>query len=537
MRKSTKIAVVLAAAALLVAGFAFTTLAKGWVKEAEGVFYYEDQYGMKEYNTWEKSGTDYYYLGDDGYMVTNTLVEYEGNYYWCDETGAKVTNKWIKVPADEADMEELDVEYRWYRFDKNGKAITSAKGYKDDEGYQYYFTTDGKMLFGYVDAEGQRMTLTQDDVYVNGQGYPYYCGTNDEGRVQKGVWVKENKTSNYDAYETDTTFWVYYKSNGKRANGIDDPNGTIYKGVRYYFKDFGQMKNGWDVLTDSKATASYFGGADDGKLMKKGWVYALPWDAEDSDNKAGTKKWFYFQNNGVAIDKQGVYKLNGKYYAFADATGANKAGKMLSGIVEVEFTNDITEEGTKVTAVSTSNTKLSDWTKERIENYYFFSNDYANDGSMKKGITFNQEFFDDTYALTLDKTGKLANGLISKRYYKNGVLVKASEDFRYEVKPVWYLDDKNQWKDKYVLVSVSGSEVTKGTFADADGSYFAVLNGNIFKAESSILCPAQAASNFYKAGCKEATFKYDGDYYKVKEGIAKDGYTTLVVEKTVAPTK
>ena len=48
MRKSTKIAVVLAAAALLVAGFAFTTLAKGWVKEAEGLYYYEDADGKAD---------------------------------------------------------------------------------------------------------------------------------------------------------------------------------------------------------------------------------------------------------------------------------------------------------------------------------------------------------------------------------------------------------------------------------------------------------------------------------------------------------
>ena len=42
-----------------------------------------------------------------------------------------------------------------------------------------------------------------------------------------------------------------------------------------------------------------------------------------------------------------------------------------------------------------------------------------------------------------------------------------------------------------------------------------VKEGKIYKANSAELCPAQMASNFNKAGCKAAEFKFDGVNYIV----------------------
>ena len=518
MRKSTKIAVVLAAAALLVAGFAFTTLAKGWVKEAEGLYYYEDAYGMKEYMTWEKDGANYYYLGEDGYMVTDKLVEFEGNYYWCGADGAKVVSQWVKVPADEMDQEELEVEYRWYYFDAKGKAYKGAK--KTIDGKTYFFDANGKMLFGYVDAATYQMKKSFD------AGYKYFCGTNEEGWALKSEWKKETDVDNKYAYEDESSFWTYYKSSGERAAG--EANGVVVKGVRYYFDADGQMLTGWQQSTSSDPAATnseYFGGADDGKMTKKGWVYTVPKSGKDKDDS--TKRWFWFQNNGAALkfEDGGVARINGRFYAFAEEL--DNASKMLSGLVVVTIPEGKTlPEATAVTATlpkKPADVIAEKWMDERFDNIYYFSGDEANDGSLKKNTTFTQSFLDDDYTMNVDKEGKLSNGYISKRYYKNGILVKASEDYRYEVKEVWFYDETAKtWSEKNVLVSVAGTEVTKGYVADADGSYYTVKadkDGDlqIYKADSSLVAPGQAASAVYNGKTTVTAEGYDYDVVVTNE--------------------
>ena len=499
MRKSTKIAVVLAAAALLVAGFAFTTLAKGWVKEAEGLYYYEDAYGMKEYMTWEKDGANYYYLGEDGYMVANKLVDFEGNYYWCGADGAKVINQWVQVPADEMDQEELEVEYRWYYFDSKGRAYKGAK--KTVDGKTYFFDASGKMLYGYVDGTNFQMKKDFD------ASYKFFCGTNDEGWARKSEWKKETDVDNKYAYEDESSFWTYYKSNGEKADASNAVNGVLIGGVRYYFDDDGGMLTGWQTAntTDPAATWSeYFGGADDGKMVKKGWVYAVPKSGKDKDD--GTSRWFWFQNNGVALkfEDGGVARINGRFYAFA--AELDNASKMLSGMVKVTVDPTKTlpeaDEATSTLPLTAADVTADAWMKDPLfgEDWaiYYFSGDEKNDGSLKKNTTFVQSFLDDDYTINVDKEGKLSNGYIAKRYYKNGILVKASEDYRYEIKNVWFWDETSKsWETKNVLVSVAGTETTKGYVADADGSYYTVKDGKIYKADSSLVAPGQAASAVY----------------------------------------
>ena len=522
MRKSTKIAVVLAAAALLVAGFAFTTLAKGWQPEGE-LWYYEDAYGMKEYMTWEKHEGKYFYLGEDGYMVVNKLVDYEGEYYWCGADGAKVVSQWVQVPADEMDQEELDVEYRWYYFDSKGRATRSKDGKAKKltlDGKHYYFDTYGKMLYGYVDIDTATMKSEFDPAYE------LYCNTNEDGFSLESAWKKETDVSDQHAYEDETSFWTYYKSNGQRA--VASANGQLVGGVRYYFDEDGHMLTSWQEATYSDGTTDatksiYFGGADDGKMVKKAWVYAVPKSGDDKTNS--TKRWFYFQNDGAALKfaNGGVARINGRFYAFAEEL--DFASKMLSGMVKVTIPEGKTlPEATAATAtldLKPADNTAEAWTKILMNDVYYFSGDEANDGSLKKNTTFTVEFLDDTYTLNVDKEGKLSNGYISKRYYKNGLLIKASDDARYEIKSVWTLDSDGVKTDKNVLLSAAGTEVTKGYVADADGSYYAVKADEagdlqIYRADSSLVAPGQAASAVY-----------NGKKIVTAEGYDYDVVTTL----------
>ncbi|MDO4489182.1 MAG: hypothetical protein Q4B67_08880, partial [Eubacteriales bacterium] len=150
MRKSTKLAVVFAAAMLLVVGFAMTAIAgtAHW-DSSTGQWQYINADGDVVTNDKIKWQGKYYFVDEDGNLVTNKLWEFDGARYYTDANGNLVTG-WVKVPADEAD-EELEVTYRWYYFQSSGKAFTAnnyATGvqYKTIDGKRYKFDTDGKML-------------------------------------------------------------------------------------------------------------------------------------------------------------------------------------------------------------------------------------------------------------------------------------------------------------------------------------------------------------------------------------------------------
>ena len=536
MRKSTKIAVVLAAAALLVAGFAFTTLAKGWVKEAEGLYYYEDAEGMKVYNEWKKDTdpntgvVNYYYLGDDGYMVTNTLVETDGYKYWCGADGAKVVNAWIQVPADEDEQDSLSVDYRWYRFNKNGQAV---KGMQTIDGKKYFFDGDCKMVYGYVNYNADKKavegwTTKVEDAYGDAD-YQYFCQSNDEGWAVTSEWRNETIDNSTDTYEKSSNFWAFYQSSGKRA--LKNSTGYLWNGVRYYFDATGHMLNGWyleatrsdnDPLdpTASHSVAEYYGGEDDGKKVKKAWQYLK---TKDSDND--NSYWFWFDNTGAAIQESGVYKIDGKFYAFAAPVSDDgiSASRMLSGLVKVTGIVDYITDPT-VTAEAVKVTTLAKWLEDAKEDVYFFSGDEKNDGSLKKNVTFNKEFDDDTYQLAVDAEGKLCNfyNTKAKKYYRNGYLLKASEESRYELVKVWTKEYNETTKEydydeKLALLSTSGSEVTSGTVSDADGTYYLVnkTDGNIYVADSSLPSASKAVSAFKKNYKKNEEAKIEGTTYYV----------------------
>ena len=97
MRKQTKIAALVSAAALLTIGAAMTSFASGWTME-DGQWVYLNRDGDRVEDEWKTSNGGYYYLGEDGYMVTNQIVKDDkDNIYYVDGTGLRVTNQWVSV--------------------------------------------------------------------------------------------------------------------------------------------------------------------------------------------------------------------------------------------------------------------------------------------------------------------------------------------------------------------------------------------------------------------------------------------------------
>ncbi len=72
-----------------------------------------------------KSGSNYYYLNDDGEMATETWVDDE---YYVDETGKMVTNTWLKLVLDDADIDDPNGDGEgWFWFDGKGKKVTNIE--------------------------------------------------------------------------------------------------------------------------------------------------------------------------------------------------------------------------------------------------------------------------------------------------------------------------------------------------------------------------------------------------------------------------
>ncbi|MDO4961054.1 MAG: hypothetical protein Q4E57_04265 [Eubacteriales bacterium] len=456
MRKQTKLAVGISAAALLAVGASMTAFAAaGWVNEG-GSWYYYNASGDYVTDQWKSYNGQYFYLGDEGAMLTNQLIEDGDNHYYVDANGVMVKNTWVAVPADE--NEDLDVEYRWYYFGSTGKAYKNSKG-KTINGKKYGFDEDGKMLFGYVEADSYNIINDDDDPILSAE---YYYGTNEDGARHTGWLQYTDALTDYDW----DYYWFYFNtSNGKKVtNQVKSINGK-----KYSFKDNGIMNKEWATATVSgDSTTTWFNALSDGHMGKNQWIWNKPYEGvtvaknqEALDNE--DKKWFRTNASGALI-KGTSKKINSKWYVF-DTDGAMQYGLVVlnqagvSGCSWVE-TYDMDEI-----------TKSDIVTKAPGEALHFFSADEEKDGSMKTG-TIKIEIADDTYTFCFAKTtgaAKVGVDSSTKKIYNNGILEKAGDD-KYKAIEV----DRT----KLYLVGSTGSIVTSaGKYKDANDMYYIIAKG------------------------------------------------------------
>jgi glucan-binding YG repeat protein len=486
MRKQTKLAVGISAAALLAVGASMTALAaSGWVNEGGSWFYYNSS-GDFVTDQWKSYNGQYFYLGDEGAMLTNQLIEDGDNWYYVDANGAMVKNTWVAVPAD--DGETLDVEYRWYYFGSTGKAYKNSKG-KTINGKKYGFDEEAKMLFGYVEADSYNIINDDDDPILSAE---YYYGTNEDGARHTG-WLQY--TDALEDYDWDY-YWFYFNtSNGKKVAGqVKSINGK-----KYSFKDNGIMNKEWGTATIAGTnTMTWWHKLEDGSLAKNQWIWNKPYTdgatlsstLEDADND--TSRWFRTNASGQLV-KGVTKKVNGKWYVF-DQDGVMKtdlvvlSGTGVSGSSYVKAYD--MDEVTKAMLVSDA----------PAGKLHYFSDDEERDGSMKTG-TFKIELSDDTYTFSFKKTtGSAKHGIDSKKIYNNGILEKGGDD-KYKVVSV---DGK-----KY-LVGTTGSIVTTGgRYKDANDQYYVVKKGGSIAAGFDI----------YRT--------YDED--AAKAAVSKQDYSSLEV--------
>ena len=454
MRKQTKLAVGVSAAALLAIGASMTSFAetRGWVNEGDAWYYYDNS-GDYVTDRWKSYNGNYFYLGDEGYMLTNQLVEDGDNYYYVDANGAMVKNTWVAIAADED--EEEDVDYRWYYFGSSGKAYKDSTG-KTINGKKYGFDEEGKMLFGFVDANGSSIN-TEDDAILS---CTYYFGTNDDGARHSGWLRYEDGFDSTDYDELDYAYyWFNFDSNGKKRTDITKK----INGAWYNFDENGVMITEW---ADGAATASesrYFNeNLENGSLEKNAWVWTdapESWGIDDTD-----EHWFRTDNKGYIITDQ-TKKINSKWYVF------NEYGIMQYGLVELD--QDKVSGAKLVQAYDEDATEAEDLYADS-GNFYYFSDNEESDGAMKTGSSITISLADDDYVFGFTKTSGVAySGVENNKVYRNGIRQEADDD-KYAV----VLGGKGTEVNEYLVNSTGTRMKAKKYYKDDNDEYYVVMSGD-----------------------------------------------------------
>ena len=248
----------------------------GWSMQ-EGNWYYYNQ-GEMQKSTWILYRGQYYYMNEDGIMLTDTWI---GEYY-VDHNGVWISKyrpaQWVRsggkwwyrnIDGSYPVSRWQQIDNQWYYFDGAGYMVT---GWQKIGGVWYYLDTNGAMLTGKREINGQT----------------YYLGTN--GKMRTG-WSLEDSE------------WYYYNSSGCMMKGWQKIGGSWY----YLHEDSGYMCVGnWEI--DDK---SYH--FDSNGVMHTGWLKEInKW----GDTGEDCIDWLYYDSNGAM--HTGWLTLNGKRYLFSE---------------------------------------------------------------------------------------------------------------------------------------------------------------------------------------------------------------------------
>lgn len=389
----------------------------GWVKESgrsNGWYYYVR--GEKQCNSWAKSGNDWYYLGENGEMVTNSFINNDERYitqipddtfadwYYVKADGRMATG-WQEIeyipqsPSDEKDKQ-------WYYFGSSGVMYSSA--WIQGAASWYYVLEDGTML---TDAVGTE--LRKNSTYNNEQDNVFNYIYTKSGALQKG-WYQDKDTKN----------WYYCD-----ADGILYENRWVHLENKWYYL-------GNDGIMYTNETGTHYGkyGIADvngeefcfqtNGAIKTGWV--------DVDDDRKSEKWHYFGTNGAHVVNQWS-RENGKWYYLGTA------GEMATGFLKRSGNGNYSYAAVSEPEAVTADTV-----------YYYLN---PKDGVMLTG------------ALTLYE----ADGrTVKAEYYFDGDGEMITEEVRYAVKNgvrtySYYGSDGKK------VTNLKNTTIWKG----ADGKYYA----------------------------------------------------------------
>ena len=531
MRKQTKIAALISAAAVLSVGGAMTAFAAtGWQQE-NGTWVYYNRNEEKVTEQWQKSGDYWYYLDDNGEMAVDSLIDDNDDTYYVDVNGVMVTNRWVAVDNENAGDENEPNQW-WYYFGANGKAYKrndSASGdvsLKTINGKKYTFNTDGKMQYGWV-KDGE--TQYDDNAWQDSQ---YYFGDENDGAMAEGwkeIAIRDDQATdaqpgdNY--WDEDQTRWFYFKASGKKEK---DQTGKTINGRKYGFDEYGRMNAGWVTQATTSNTSVKDGGKqgiatysnsfmnystpEDGARYTKGWFKVTPGYYLQKDKyEDGSDYWYYSDGNGKLVTNQ-IKTINGKKYAF------DNYGRMISGFVvlqmqqtgtaysQKDIVDKLDDENRYDTADNyTRFVQANDslFRSGELRAYYFGSSD---DGSMKTGkqsVDLDGEKVTFEFEKNGSKKGAGLIGMNDHKLYIGGKLTTADSDNKIEV----------------VVLNSNNQLITKSSVADALASYSTSATQH-FKSNGDLDYTEYKFNNL-PTGAKAYVVNTTGAM--VKSGTKKDG--------------
>ncbi len=476
---------VLLAASAFAAVTTVPVFAATW-QETDGKWQYVDANGNAVSARWVHTDTASYYIGDNGFMVTDTLLYINEDYYCVDASGAMVKNEWRQF------TDELG-ESSWYYFGADGKAFrnkTNKLTPKTVGEHKYGFSTDAKMLTGFVGEDGEVLLSTDAYSFLSAK---YYF--NAEGVMHVSQWLEVSTMLEPDMrsqlgmkdYSNYAQMWMYFDENGKLVKAKDDSKAKVMtiNGKDYAFDENGIMMPGFSlnnatvsiVNTATSSNAIRVAEDDmDGALIKNRWTWAVPtniMDEEEFDDQEYS--WWRSDATGKLI-KNGIHTVNGRKYAF-DKMGRMETGFVImleNGKFGIQYDMD---EWNRADFLH----PLSDSVIPGLDrgNLYVFNADEFNDGSLMHSGEFKVVLNDEEVIFGAGTSGRVYGNKgtlqkVKRKYYYNGMRLDANDDLAYGV-----IDTNTSANvTDYVVVDTEG-QIIKGkrVVQDGEGYWIVIQNG------------------------------------------------------------
>ncbi|EIF2807640.1 MAG: L,D-transpeptidase family protein [Clostridium perfringens] len=254
---------------------------------------------------WFKNGTDddgrtiWSYKNKEGKNVVG-LAEINGAKYFFDEYGRMQTGI-IK------DYKSNKIYYA-----ESSGVLSNYKGWKKIDDEWYYFNGNGTLKTGWLSLGGKRYYLNdQDGNMVIGalaiEGKQYYFNSNGE-LIKKTGWLKGKNL------ETGGICWYYFDEEGNLQKGFKNIDG-----VNYYFTENGFMATGVQNVKQKDGNYKLMLFSENGKFIDKaGW-----YEVKDSSNDSS---WYYINSDYTLAT--GLKEINNKLYYFDPDSGMMISNKL-----------------------------------------------------------------------------------------------------------------------------------------------------------------------------------------------------------------
>lgn len=364
------------------------TTKNGWVSVQDGretIWYYYAN-GVRYENQWLKSNNIWYYLGDDGVMVTGWHYIDNIDYYFDTSSGAMATG-WKKISEDKqtssGPMGTSSSGSNWYYF----ATTVTGNGYTEGEvvtgwlrvGTNWYYLADddvdsdgfeeGQMVYGQVEIDGNE----------------YYFGKENEGVMQTGFIkasaMKTTSTSLRPGSSSSSTEGTYYYN----SDGTKKVSSWLYlDNSWYYFDEDGLMVTGkmandasGDYVDYDSSSAKYYYYLDttSGK-MQTGWVTVKDEETNvtrPTSNTSSEKYYQYYNSSGEM--RFGWLNTGNKWYYLAKEEDLSDS--TFDGYALGQMATDLKEiDGDFFYFNSNGTMEASTW-KTIDGSYYYFGSDGA----------------------------------------------------------------------------------------------------------------------------------------------------------------